>query len=888
MRIKKSAFMLSSVAIMSLFAGCQEYEFTDITAEEIRYEKNFTEKFGDISNVPTWDFSTYNLNRLGLVGGPSYNNAATRATGAAVYENDSRWFYVPAGIEQWLTAELKEENDNRSKGTKDFTLSMPSNDVLLIPVYQGKAGMVWDLYVTDGQIDNNTGAVSNYSTNEKIWSKSSGIQVKKAGTGSSGITYTDEVVATRTFDYKGYQRMNTGNNDKYIPLYDYLVEMGFNASTQWVKVEVSNIDPLFTQGGLQYITEDWHNFPSSGKTISGGSVTFECKDEEFLRYALKSTGAEQVKLGLWNQSDSYDNSRVNHVTITTYKKTTGTTSDSDWTNITNLSSNEVDRNTIGETIRAHAIKLKQNAFSGGNFSMYLNITTSNSEYANRANQASTAGQMLALTELNTNSGYLASVLAALQDAYGSEDYKFMFLGCEDANTNKVDWDMNDIVFLLVGEELPEIHSKDDKIIKKRYMIEDLGSSYDFDFNDIVVDVTEVTKYNDDATNTIKSITQTAELKHLCGTIPFQIGFGSGSDIYWFPIMPGQNGGAQQGGDGYTPTGDSYSTMLNATNNLYQNGKHYWDPNNNNIYVRVWPSAAEALPEGTDGSWSDEQKEKFLGVLGSTTFAFPTTGECPYIIATNQNVQWMKELITIPTSWFTVTPKNNNPQYGDYTPSQDDDDQGDDTTPNTDLNKGPVTIASKSDGNYNQAYYTFDNDTADGLQTGDVLVITADKNNFELVFNNDWDHIYKPESKGNNTYELVLTADQVSAIKSDPRIILNGGNNVTISALTVRKGSGGQQGGGTTYTKDQLNPYGNNNGIAASYFTSNTKVTVVITSNNNGAPATLTELTTNTTVNKEGNSYTFEFTGGDLTNIKTSGFRLGDLAWVIDSATITNE
>lgn len=184
--IKPLAYALFGIATLAAtLSSCQDEEF-GYTAEQIAYESNFRKAFGNLSNIPTFDLSTYNLNRLGLEGGPS-NDYRTRASGSDVFTVDNNWFYVPAGIEQWLTTKLKESQDNRKEGTKDFTLSMPSNDVLLIPVYQGQAGMTWDLYVTDGQIDNTTGVVSNANTNQKIWSKSEGIQVKKAGTGTSGI-----------------------------------------------------------------------------------------------------------------------------------------------------------------------------------------------------------------------------------------------------------------------------------------------------------------------------------------------------------------------------------------------------------------------------------------------------------------------------------------------------------------------------------------------------------------------------------------------------------------------------------------------------------------------------------------------------------------------------
>ena len=63
------------------------------------------------------------------------------------------------------------------------------------------------------------------------------------------------------------------------------------------------------------------------------------------------------------------------------------------------------------------------------------------------------------------------------------------IGCEDNKAG--DFDYEDLVFMMYGNPAPPIQHVDEVItgMTKRYMMEDLGATDDFDFNDIVVDVT---------------------------------------------------------------------------------------------------------------------------------------------------------------------------------------------------------------------------------------------------------------------------------------------------------------------------------------------------------------------------------------------------------------
>ena len=127
-----------------------------------------------------------------------------------------------------------------------------------------------------------------------------------------------------------------------------------------------------------------------------------------------------------------------------------------------------------------------------------------------------------------------------------EDAIIKYVGIEDVLTGG-DRDYNDVVLAIVGNpDVPEeiiIEDKEYQVpisVTKRYMMEDLGSTDDFDFNDVVVDVTETTVYTHtvtfvdgvktsdviDESKTTKS--QKAVVRHLGGIYPFVLTIGNTS------------------------------------------------------------------------------------------------------------------------------------------------------------------------------------------------------------------------------------------------------------------------------------------------------------------------------------------------------------------------
>ena len=262
-------------------------------------------------------------------------------------------------------------------------------------------------------------------------------------------------------------------------------------------------------------------------------------------------------------------------------------------------------------------------------------------------------------------------IAALTNGQG---YEGMLFGCETGSPNKIertDYDFNDLMFLLVGR-IPDVYYDEmlqTTTIKKRYMIEDLYG-FDYDFNDIVVDVTDISvhHYIIDEDNGIKeempiiynnvsypTVTQQASFVYCCGTLPFLVVIGHKE----FPMATDptdQNNtylqlsgspeadntkvtksGAQTGIEpGYNFT---YEYQYSETS---PEPEPFWNPETNNIFAAIWTerdlNGTTNSSDGLDGPWVWVSK-------------FPDTGDVPFIIATDQSVNWSEELTHVDFSWL---------------------------------------------------------------------------------------------------------------------------------------------------------------------------------------------------------------------------------------------
>lgn len=190
-----------------------------------------------------------------------------------------------------------------------------------------------------------------------------------------------------------------------------------------------------------------------------------------------------------------------------------------------------------------------------------------------------------------------------------DDAVIKYVGIEDNTTGSSDLDYNDVVLAIVGNpDVPKeiiIENKTYDVptsLTKRYMIEDLGTTDDFDFNDVVVDVTRNTvahhtveivdgvKTSDVVTST--DVTEKAVIKHLGGILPFVLKIGD-------KTLP------QLGGE------DTFEKDVNLEYDITG-----WEPANNNISITV----------------------------NNTTLSFPKDGAVPMIIACDDSEAWSAERV----------------------------------------------------------------------------------------------------------------------------------------------------------------------------------------------------------------------------------------------------
>ena len=218
-----------------------------------------------------------------------------------------------------------------------------------------------------------------------------------------------------------------------------------------------------------------------------------------------------------------------------------------------------------------------------------------------------------------------------------EDAVVKYIGIEDIAASgapeSTDNDFNDVVLAVVGNpDVPQesIITEDEYEVKtavgKRYLIEDLGATDDFDFNDIVVDVTEttvtthkVTKKNGVIDTDVITGTTTepkkATIRCMGGTLDFELTVGTTS---WIKSEHGFEVGTM-----YNTQGE-----IDYNANLAEFEVEGFNFDENNIDVKV---------DGKNGQ--------------VFTITFPKKGTAPMIIAVDPTQKWRKERNSVPRSWF---------------------------------------------------------------------------------------------------------------------------------------------------------------------------------------------------------------------------------------------
>jgi hypothetical protein len=182
---------------------------------------------------------------------------------------------------------------------------------------------------------------------------------------------------------------------------------------------------------------------------------------------------------------------------------------------------------------------------------------------------------------------------------GGADYTFWGFKCDKTNGDYTDL----VLWVQKVDNVPVVD------YVKRYFVEDLGQSDDFDFNDAVFDVCNIT-YDGQSY-------QMCYIRALGGTLPITINVGNKS---W-----SKDGSAYAVKDMVNTSNIDYDLCLDA---FEVSG---WNPNANNVSVTV------------------EDKDGYKYGL-----PFPEKGDIPFIIATYDGKYWMSERQRIPgLDWLAL-------------------------------------------------------------------------------------------------------------------------------------------------------------------------------------------------------------------------------------------
>lgn len=706
---KSAAGVLALAASLPLvLTGCQDEEF-GYSAEYIKYQKSFTQKYGEIPADKSWDLTTWAQMHNAPANGQTRAGAGSVNTGELNsdpsnpdFEVSNQEYEVPADLMNWMKSNLVEGQDNRSLGSS-FMLRLPQNDFAIIPIFQGNSAFMSEL-----EMKVNTRNIT------KIWTKSENMWAKETANGAWEKLYY----------FDGWETYDQWYKDH--PVHGASTLNSYSVKSKPIIFHSTRMTPGSENDRLMYLS--LHNID-------------------------KYYQDEDIK---WDANDKWG--------------------------------------TIGDR-----------------------LTSINSN-----------GYMLAMP-IPFSITPLPSI-----GSYSGECHT-MLIGVEDAKGVDSDHDTNDIVFLVVGyPNVPEIISTTETI-KKRYMCEDLGATDDFDFNDIVIDVTQtrsqklITIPEGQADNVrtdgefeldyaYLDFSQTARLAHVCGTLPFQVVVGN--TVFPKVVDPTI----------LSETRDELAaaTTTRAANPVRENGWNPnevkrvegWNPATNNVKIYVDWSGSRKPGVANNAEWTDERpnpnvNEPTAADIEIADFAngtfkvvnFPEPGTVPYIIATDQNVPWMGERVDIPDSWVgrngtTATGTNDHTgaaeDQGNRLNKAEDDEE-------VTLWNGPFT----TEGLYSkgvemnrlsefhaaiveaiEAGYNVVNVYTQGSKPTEIgLCCNTSEKGWDLLTRGSAEGHTSPEALGNDSYKhtVYLSAEEVAMVKQLGLIVqarTEGG--MTIDRITMTK------------------------------------------------------------------------------------------------------
>ena len=157
--MKVSLKSLTVVCAVFCIVGCSSKDLYDEKAVEMKedatYTDNFLKKYPNVDLNQDWDYTTgqvtYSL--------PSISSGTPALTRDASYELTTGEFVLEGTVNDYMRDYMKAGMDNKEKGNP-FYMKVPANPFTIVPIFQGNASYVWELWMyVDGIGD------------IKVWSK---------------------------------------------------------------------------------------------------------------------------------------------------------------------------------------------------------------------------------------------------------------------------------------------------------------------------------------------------------------------------------------------------------------------------------------------------------------------------------------------------------------------------------------------------------------------------------------------------------------------------------------------------------------------------------------------------------------------------------------------
>lgn len=284
-----------------------------------------------------------------------------------------------------------------------------------------------------------------------------------------------------------------------------------------------------------------------------------------------------------------------------------------------LTTNGVPEDALGVVAPSYTFK----ATEGDQLFFFLKVWNNDS-----AHTSDGSGSWILSSLNNHNMRALENVPGLTMPANVPSDYFAYIIGCEDGSDN----DFEDLAFLYFGPPMINVEEVDVNETK-RYMMEDLGDTDDFDFNDVVVDVSNVCKKKitwkenfttgkmEYAGETIVEGTQHQEaiVRAAGGIYDFTLKIG---DTYW--TKSEKLNASSMLNTGWQGAPINFSEVLDRFDVTG------WIPEDNNISLTVY------LPNGDQSLDAPVQ-----------TITFPRKGTAPKMIAVDPTWNWMQERVGVP-------------------------------------------------------------------------------------------------------------------------------------------------------------------------------------------------------------------------------------------------